>query len=62
MCSQELDDRASILSGGYWWDFFFRHRIQATAGAHPASYPMGTGGSFSVYKEAGMLNWRLNSI
>jgi hypothetical protein len=29
------------------------HRVQTGYGAHPASYPMGTGGSFSESKAAG---------
>jgi hypothetical protein len=27
-------------------DFFLLHSVQTGSGAHPASYPMGTGGSF----------------
>jgi len=27
-------------------EFAFRHRVQTGSGAHPASYPMGTRGSF----------------
>jgi hypothetical protein len=26
--------------------FSLRHRVQSDSGAHPVSYPMGTGGSF----------------
>jgi hypothetical protein len=33
--------------------FSLHHRVQNDAGAHPASYPMGTGGSFPVGKAAG---------
>jgi hypothetical protein len=29
------------------------HRVQNGSGAHPASYPMGTGGSFPGSKAAG---------
>jgi hypothetical protein len=32
--------------------FSFRHRVQTGCGAHPASYPMGTGGSFLGSKAA----------
>jgi hypothetical protein len=32
---------------------FFRHRIQTSSGAHPASYQMGTGGSYTGGKMAG---------
>jgi hypothetical protein len=39
-----LDDRDSIPSRGK--RFFLLHSIQAGSVAHPASYPMGTGGSF----------------
>jgi hypothetical protein len=27
-------------------NFSIHHRVQTGSGAHPASYPMGTGGSF----------------
>jgi hypothetical protein len=40
-----LDDRGSIL--GKDRNFSFRHRIQAVSGAHPVSYPRGTGDSFA---------------
>jgi hypothetical protein len=33
-----LDDR---MIGG--WEFFSRHHVQPSSGAHPDSYPMGTG-------------------
>jgi hypothetical protein len=32
-------------------DFSVIHSIQTSSGAHPASYPMGTGGSFPEGKE-----------
>jgi len=32
------------------------------SGAHPASYPMGTGGSFLGGKAAGSWSWPLTSI
>jgi hypothetical protein len=32
-------------------NFSLRHRVQTKPGAHPASYPMGTGGSFPGGKE-----------
>jgi len=31
----------------------FRHRVQTVSGAHPASYPMGAGGSFPGVKRPG---------
>jgi hypothetical protein len=34
-------------------NFSLRHHVQTGSGAHPASYPMGTGGSFSGFKAAG---------
>jgi hypothetical protein len=37
-----LDDRGSIRGGGR--DFLVHHRTQTGSGAHPASYPMDTGG------------------
>jgi hypothetical protein len=39
-----------------WWgstDFSLHHRVQTGSGAHPASYPMGTEGSFSGIKRPG---------
>jgi hypothetical protein len=39
-------------------EFFLFHSVQTSSGAHPASYPMGTGGSFPGVKrqmrEAGL--------
>jgi hypothetical protein len=35
------------------WNFFLHHRVQTSSGAHPASYPMGTGRSFPGGKAAG---------
>jgi hypothetical protein len=34
-------------------DFSLLHRVQAGSGAHSASYPMGTGGSFPGDKATG---------
>jgi hypothetical protein len=34
-------------------DFSLLHTVQTGSGAHPASYPMGTGGVFSWGKAAG---------
>jgi hypothetical protein len=47
----DLDDRISNPGGAE--HFSLRHRVQAGSGAHPASYPMGTRGSFLVDKTAG---------
>jgi hypothetical protein len=33
--------------------FFFHHHLQAGSGAHPASYSVGTGSSYSGGKVAG---------
>jgi hypothetical protein len=38
------------------------HRVQNGSGAHPASYPMSTRGSFPVGKAAGAWSWPLTSI
>jgi hypothetical protein len=34
-------------------NFSLHHRVQNGSGTHPASYPMGTGGSFRRGKSAG---------
>jgi hypothetical protein len=34
-------------------NFSLRHRVEIVSRAHPASYPVGTGGSFSGGKAAG---------
>jgi hypothetical protein len=38
------------------------HRLQTSSGAHPASYPTGTRGSFPGGKVVGALSWPLVSI
>jgi len=38
---------------------YLRHHVQT--GAQPASYPMGTGGSFPLGKAAGAWSWPLTS-
>jgi hypothetical protein len=43
-------------------NFSLRHRVQTGSGAHPASYPMGTGGSFHGGIAAGAWSWPLTSI
>jgi hypothetical protein len=40
-----MDDRGSIPGKGNYEIFSLRHRVQTGSGAHPASYPMGTGGN-----------------
>jgi hypothetical protein len=42
--------------------FPLRHRVQNGAGAHPASYPMGTRVSFPGGKAAGAWSWPLTYI
>jgi hypothetical protein len=43
-------------------NFSLRHHVQTDSGAHPASYPMGIGVSFSGGKATGAWNWPLTSI
>jgi hypothetical protein len=49
-----LDDRMIVvrLPVGVG-NFSLHHRVQTGSGAHPASYPLGTGGSFPGGKVAG---------
>jgi hypothetical protein len=37
----------------YFGNFSLHHRVQNGSGAHPASYPMGTRGTFNGGKAAG---------
>jgi hypothetical protein len=46
-----LGDRGSIPGGG--WEFSLHHLVQNISGAHQASYPLGTGGSFPGGKADG---------
>jgi hypothetical protein len=46
-----LDDRGSIP--GRASDFYLLHSVQTDSGIHPASYPMGTGGTVHGGKAAG---------
>jgi hypothetical protein len=51
----ELDDRGSRVrfpAGAGAGIFSLHHRVQTGSGAHPASYPMGTRGSFLGGKAA----------
>jgi hypothetical protein len=43
-------------------NFSPHHRVQTGSEAHPASYPMGSSGSFPGYKAAGAWSWPLISI
>jgi hypothetical protein len=61
--SYRLDDRGPRVrfpaEGG---NFSLHHRVQNGSEAHPASYPMGTRGSFPGSKTAGAWSWPLTSI
>jgi hypothetical protein len=49
-----LDDRGSrVRFPAGVGNFSLHHRVQNGSGAHPASYPMGTRGSFPRDKAAG---------
>jgi hypothetical protein len=49
-----LDDRGSkVRFPAGAGNFSLHHRAQNGSGAHPASYPMGTRGSFPGGKESG---------
>jgi hypothetical protein len=43
-------------------EFLLLYIVQTGSGAHPISYPMGTGGSFPGGKAAGAWSWPLTSI
>jgi len=43
-------------------NFSLRHRVQNGFGAHPASYLMGTRGSFTGGKAAGVWSWTLTCL
>jgi len=43
-------------------NFSLHHCVQNGSGVHPASYPMGTRGSFRGCKAAGAWSWQLTSI
>jgi hypothetical protein len=44
----------SLSKLGIAWNFSLHHRVQNGSGAHPASYPIGTRGSFSGGKRPGL--------
>jgi hypothetical protein len=59
----KLDNQGSrvrFLSGA--GNFSLHHCVQNDSEAHPASYPMGTRGSFPGGKAAGAWSWPLTSI
>jgi hypothetical protein len=50
-----MDDRGSrVRFPAGAWNFSLHHRVQSGSGAHPASSPMGTTGSFPEGKAAGL--------
>jgi hypothetical protein len=58
-----LDDRgSSVRFLGGSGNFSPHHRVQNGSGTHPASYPMGTRGSFLGGKAAGGWSWPLTSF
>jgi hypothetical protein len=58
-----LDDRGCrVRFPAAAGNFSLHHRVQNSSGAHPASYPMGTRGSFFGGKTAGAWSWPLTSI
>jgi hypothetical protein len=50
--------RVPVVAG----NFSLYHRVQTGSGAHPASYPMGTRGSFPGGNAASKWSWALTSI
>jgi hypothetical protein len=56
-----LDDQGVWVPAGAG-NFSPHHCIQTGSRAHPASYPMGTRGSFPGGKVAGAWRWLLTSI
>jgi hypothetical protein len=55
-----LDDRIiGVRFPASAGNFSLRHRAQTGSGAHPASYPMGTGSSFPGAKATEARNWQL---
>jgi hypothetical protein len=58
-----LDDRGSrVRFPAGAGNFSLHHRVQTGSGAHPAPYPMGTGGFFAGGKAARTWSWPLTSI
>jgi hypothetical protein len=56
-----LDGRGVGVRVPVGQDFCLFRVIQTGSGAHPASYPIGTGGSFPGGKAAGAWSWPLTS-
>jgi hypothetical protein len=58
-----LDDRGCrVRFPAVAGNFSLHHRVQNGSGSHPASYPMGTSGSFPGGKAARAWSWPLTSI
>jgi hypothetical protein len=58
-----LDDRGpTVRFPAGTRNFSLNHRVKNGSGAHPASYPMGTRGSYPGSKAAGAWSWPLTSI
>jgi len=55
--SYELDDRGSTPDRNRRGVISLRHRVDIGSGAHPASNPPRTDGSFTVVKAAGPWSW-----
>jgi hypothetical protein len=55
----DWDSRVRFSAGA--GKFSLHHRVQNGSGAYPASYPMGTRGSFRGGKAAGTCSWRFTS-
>jgi hypothetical protein len=57
------DDRSSrVRFPARAGNFSLHHHVRNGSGAHPASYPMDTGGSFPWSKAAAAWSWPLTSI
>jgi hypothetical protein len=69
-CNRAIQHMHNITPGAGWSGVrvsagagnFSHHRVQTGPGVHPASYPMGTRGSYSGGKAAGAWSWTLTSI
>jgi hypothetical protein len=57
----DLDDRGVGVRVPVGQEFSLPHVVQTGSRAHPASSPMGTGGSFPRGKVAGACSWPLTS-
>jgi hypothetical protein len=49
-----LDDQGVGFESEWWQEFLLLHIVQNGSGAHPASYPVSTGGSLLWGKAAGV--------